>query len=242
MDRWNELFDQLEASATVEQAAELRETADQISRAEFARITVVDRLRSNLGQKIQVRTSGLCDLVGKVSRVEPEWLLLSIKGSRVVVPIANVAALMGLNSRAFVPEAGQRGADSTAEIRQASVGRDGGAREGVRTPETLDAKARALAALHEMTLTKVLRAISRDREPVIVQGHGVEARGMISRVGFDHFDVLDLSLMDWNQRAQETPSRGEGILGSGEFSRDARSRERQITTFLTDNVDYVRIH
>lgn len=240
MDRWNELFDQLEASAAAEQAAELRETADQISRAELARIRVVDRLRSNLGETIQVRTSGLCDLEGKVLRVEPEWLLLSIKNSRAIVPIANVVVLKGLNSRAHVHETGQGAVDVTTEAcwaGESSVE----ARDGLGRPEVGEAKAKALAALHEMTLTKVLRAISRDREPVIVQCHGVEARGMIDRVGLDHFDVLDLSSMDWNQRASERSSRSEGNLGSERFSRDTRLRESRVTTFVTANVDYVRV-
>lgn len=258
MDRWNELFEQLEANANSDRFEEMRETADQVTRAELSKALIADRLRAHIGQPIALRTAGDCDVEGIVSRVESEWLLLTIERSRVLVPMRSVVAFFGLTPRMVVaPSALCQSQPLGCENLGVEAISDellGNNDRGAHTREVQGAQASAFNRLTEFSLNRVLREICRDRELVIVHVRGAESQGIIDRVGADHFDIVDVAAREWN--------RG-GLAGIDPGGSDAASAERYVygtrrheakgwssqtarrgirtATYVTASVDFMRL-
>ncbi len=102
--RWSDLFDDLEGQAEALGRAELdAEVADR-TRAEIGHITLLNRLRSNVGRQVSLRLSGSARVVGTLDRVGADWLLVTTP-SEVVVPMAAVCSVADLPLGALSPEA-----------------------------------------------------------------------------------------------------------------------------------------
>jgi small nuclear ribonucleoprotein (snRNP)-like protein len=101
--RWEDLFADLEqqwdALAEGERQAEIAER----TRAEFAQLTLVDRLRGSEGREVRVRTRGGQDAEGRLGRVGADFLLLVLPRCECVLPLSAVSAVTGLGD-ASVPE------------------------------------------------------------------------------------------------------------------------------------------
>lgn len=100
--RWDELFDDLEAQADAQLAADLAgEVADR-TRRERALVELADRLVAARGQRLAVDTAGSGALEGTVADVAQQWLVLQGPASQgpVLVPVAAVVSVRGLGSAA----------------------------------------------------------------------------------------------------------------------------------------------
>jgi hypothetical protein len=102
--RWQELFADLEGEfAEAERADHAAEVADR-SRAEYARVRLVDRLRAGLDLDVTVTTAATGRIRGRLESVGAEWLLLvEANGRQVLLPLAHVLAIGGLSRQAAEP-------------------------------------------------------------------------------------------------------------------------------------------
>ena len=97
--RWEELFADLEGQWAAADRADLdAEVADR-SRAEAARLDLVDRLRGSCGSHVSVRVPVLGSVEGVLLEVGPSWLLLQEVGGReTLLPLPSVIAVAGVRS------------------------------------------------------------------------------------------------------------------------------------------------
>lgn len=102
--RWESLFADLAGEMEeAERAERAAEVADR-SRAEAARLRLVDRLRPAVGTPVRLwaRTGHRFD--GRVAAVGGDWVLLDQPaGQQVLVPLSGVESLAGLGADAAVP-------------------------------------------------------------------------------------------------------------------------------------------
>lgn len=95
--RWNSLFEDLEAQLDASvRAAEEAEIADRV-RSEQAGISLIERLRGQIGLILRVRVSGGALFDGELTHVGSEWTVLSKNTGEVVIPIQAVKLLEGLS-------------------------------------------------------------------------------------------------------------------------------------------------
>jgi hypothetical protein len=100
--RWNDLFDDLEGSgAAMEQAERRLEIADR-TRAEVARVLLLNRLRASEGRHLTVYALGAVRMSGRLDRVGADWLLLACP-VEVLVPLGAVARILDLPPEAVSP-------------------------------------------------------------------------------------------------------------------------------------------
>jgi hypothetical protein len=103
MDRWGELFADLEAQADVLEQQERAAEVDERVRAEVGATALIDRLRVAVGSAVRVRLDGLL-LAGELAGVGPDWILLNEPGGQeAVVPLAAVLGIDGPGRLAAVP-------------------------------------------------------------------------------------------------------------------------------------------
>lgn len=95
--RWAGLFDDLEAQADALAAAERAAEVETRTRGEIASLTVVDRLRAAVDSALRLHLRGGTVVRGTVTRVGPDWLLLTHdSGRETVVASAHVVRVAGL--------------------------------------------------------------------------------------------------------------------------------------------------
>jgi len=153
--RWDSLFNDLEAQFLAERALERETEITERARVELATIQLTDRLRALGAAKVKVVLSGGATLLGVVTHVGGEWLVLTEGVRQWLVPFSSVLSYQGLG----------RYAQKASPRLQSPLG-----------------------------MATALRALARDRASVIVHlgalaNGGLELRGVIDRVGRDHFDV-----------------------------------------------------
>ncbi len=170
MDRWEKLFAQLEAEQNSEESLGRQAAAYEVSQAETRNISLVDRLRGHLERRLvlTLETGELLD--GKLSAVEPEWLLLTISGQRTLIPARAIVTFRNLSRK---PVLQQQDEDSSE----------------IETSEQRSALAALRKRSREWSLERVLRAIQSDRERIVLTAGPLEVLGMIAAVGTDHLDV-----------------------------------------------------
>lgn len=101
--RWSDLFDDLEGhGAALERAERDAEVADR-TRTEVAQLTLLNRLRSNVGRPVSLRLSGAVAVVGTLERMGANWLLLTTP-NEVMVPVAAVISVANLPLTTVSPE------------------------------------------------------------------------------------------------------------------------------------------
>jgi hypothetical protein len=101
--RWELLFADLEAMAeAADRVVFEADVADRV-RAERAALHLADRLRAQVDQVLGVRLLGGDRVVGRLTDVGVDWLLLD-DGGPALVPLAAVARVEGVSRRAEVNE------------------------------------------------------------------------------------------------------------------------------------------
>lgn len=97
-----DLFDDLEAQAEVEFAAERAyEVADRM-RAEYRAVTFMSRLHASLGHEVGLTVRGVGSLRGRIARTGDGWLLLA-EGPRSWLVLADAVTLVVGAAPASVP-------------------------------------------------------------------------------------------------------------------------------------------
>ncbi|MBA3232334.1 MAG: hypothetical protein H0T17_00050, partial [Propionibacteriales bacterium] len=74
--RWERLFDDLEGQARALEDAERESEILDRTRGELAQVLLVNRLRAQLGERVQLQVSGVGPLAGILTRLGTDWLLL----------------------------------------------------------------------------------------------------------------------------------------------------------------------
>src|SRR5690625_7537953 len=105
--RWHKLFQDLELELErLEREAQLLEASDRI-RTEFAQIELADRLRANLGNRIEFLVTGIEPLSGTLAACYPRWSLLKNDDGEALIPHRAIAGVRGLQiGRASCREGG----------------------------------------------------------------------------------------------------------------------------------------
>ncbi len=100
--RWQDLFADLEGQAGALEWAEIdAEVADR-TRGEIAQVTLLNRIRAQVGQHIALTTSGAGSLSGPLLQVGANWLLLNAP-DEVVVPGSAIITVSNLPTTATGP-------------------------------------------------------------------------------------------------------------------------------------------
>jgi hypothetical protein len=104
--RWEALFADLEAEAEAEQEAERRSEVAERTRAEFARLRLIDRLRPALdsGDTLRLGLRGHAPVNGSLSALGVDWLLLTGPAKQdLLVALAGVQWLQELHRQSAEP-------------------------------------------------------------------------------------------------------------------------------------------
>jgi hypothetical protein len=164
--RWQRLFADLDAQFVAGQRAEREADVADLIRAERGQLALVDRLRPHLGSVLTWRLDPASGVDGALAAA-----VLDLGSDWVLV---EAAAAGSIRRQLLVP------------LR--SVVWIGGLSGAARVDDSQVAR--------RMSLTVVLRGLSRDRAPVRVWTSAGQLTGTIDRVGADHLDlaVHDLDL------------------------------------------------
>lgn len=204
--RWEMLFTDLEAQATAADRADRDLAAADLTRAEAATISLLDRLAAVRGDQVRAALVSGADLAGELREVYPDWVLLRSAGREVVVPVAAVEAWSGLGTRAAPPPgAGARSGGGAAQGRSPGLV-DGALVDGGPVDPRLADDRRADAGpprLRPVGLGRALRGLARDRGTVVMTTRTREHVGRIDRVGRDHLDLRLAQAQDWGERRRE---------------------------------------
>jgi len=101
--RWDALFADLEAQLDAEQTLQLGAEVAERTRVEWAGLTVIDRLRAQVGQPLTWSTTAGERVEGRLMEVGSDWVLLGVGRVEVLVPMAAVASVSGLGPAAEQP-------------------------------------------------------------------------------------------------------------------------------------------
>lgn len=104
--RWETLFADLEAQLTAAERAEADAEVAELTRGQWARTALADRLRASAGQPLRLVLAGGERVAGSCADIAPEWLTLAGEAGPVLVPLHAVAWVDGLG-RSVAPPAGQ---------------------------------------------------------------------------------------------------------------------------------------
>jgi hypothetical protein len=106
--RWEQLFEDLESRLEqLSQAERDAEIADR-TRAELARVSMLDRLRASIGLIITCELSDGVVARGRLDRVGADCVLLTQAHSEIVVPISAIVLLDGVDEKAVSAEVAGR--------------------------------------------------------------------------------------------------------------------------------------
>lgn len=86
MDRWTALFADLEAHLDAESEIDVHSAADELRRAEIARIALWQRFLGVKGSEVTLVTKGGVRFSGMVREAHPQWVLLTASGRTLSTP------------------------------------------------------------------------------------------------------------------------------------------------------------
>lgn len=104
--RWTHLVADLSAQLDADDRARRDADVADLSRAFAAGSTLVDRLRSATGEDVTLHVCVGDPVTGRVESLALEWVLLSVAGHQVVVPLHAVDHVRGLGPGAAGTEGG----------------------------------------------------------------------------------------------------------------------------------------
>lgn len=163
LERWEQLFSDLEGSFAAMESDELVALVQEQIRAEEAQIRMWQRCKGAAGQMAEVRVKGGKDLRGKVISAAPEWVLLTMTAKQVLIPMRSIVSFAGPHAVAPVePEdpalVGRRRATEVTLNRALRVlSRD---------------RAQVTVALVEFAVQGIIASVSSDHITVITGGAG----------------------------------------------------------------------
>lgn len=102
--RWDELFADLEGQAAALERVELTAEIADRTRSELGRLTLLNRLRSNVGGRLHLRLAGGSEAAGDLLRVGADWLLIALP-EEALVPYSAVEAAHNLALESVSPGA-----------------------------------------------------------------------------------------------------------------------------------------
>ncbi|MCP2047400.1 UNVERIFIED_ORG: hypothetical protein J3D58_001472 [Paenarthrobacter nicotinovorans] len=94
--RWDSLFNDLEAQFLAERALEREAEITERARVELAAIQLADRLRAVGAARVKVVLSGGATLLGAITHVGSEWLVLTEGIRQWLIPFPSVLSYQGL--------------------------------------------------------------------------------------------------------------------------------------------------
>ncbi|OLT55459.1 hypothetical protein [Cellulosimicrobium sp. CUA-896] len=94
--RWDALFDDLAAQLLAAERAELTDAVADLTRAEHATMTLVERLRGTEGA-VGLDLEDGSRVTGHLREVAPEWVLVAEQARQHLVPASAVAAVTGVS-------------------------------------------------------------------------------------------------------------------------------------------------
>lgn len=99
--RFERIFEDLEGRFAHHEQEEMRAVSEDLTRAERAQLTLVDRLRGNVGREVTVHLGADLRLTGTIDDAGPEWLALHETGAsaRAIIPLDAIALVRGLSAR-----------------------------------------------------------------------------------------------------------------------------------------------
>ncbi|MDP9397534.1 MAG: hypothetical protein M3P96_06775 [Actinomycetota bacterium] len=101
---WDEAWFALAAASEEAERAELAAEVSDRTRAEYARVRLVDRLRAGLDRVLTVFLVGRTRVSGRLRDAGPDWLLIDESGGGVaLVPLGAVVGVHGLAGRTATP-------------------------------------------------------------------------------------------------------------------------------------------
>lgn len=98
--RWEALFDDLEHQFAQAARADADEEVVDLTEAEIAQVSLMDRLRARRGLEVALRLSDGSDVRGTVVDAAVQWLLVADAGRRVLVPASAVVTARSLGHAA----------------------------------------------------------------------------------------------------------------------------------------------
>lgn len=98
-ERFDRILADIEGRHAHEEQEQLRAVSEELTRAERAQVTLLDRLRGAVGQIVTVHPPSGPAVRGEVAEVGEDWVHLRAGGSRVLVPRAGIVLVEGLSPR-----------------------------------------------------------------------------------------------------------------------------------------------
>jgi len=103
-DRWDQLFEDLEARAGEYEAADFDAEVAERARGGVGQVRLVDRLRGAIAHPVEVRVVHGVVLRGRLDAVGADWLLLAEEpGRAALVPLTAVLSVAGLGAQSAAP-------------------------------------------------------------------------------------------------------------------------------------------
>jgi small nuclear ribonucleoprotein (snRNP)-like protein len=99
--RWDDLFGDLEREWEALGESDRRAEIAERTRAEFAQLSLLDRLRGSVGQQVRLRTLNGHDVGGELVRVGSDFVLVAAPRSEYVIALQAVAAVRDVGPRSL---------------------------------------------------------------------------------------------------------------------------------------------
>lgn len=158
MERWEQLFADLEGSFSALESQELADLLQEQIRSEAAQICMWQRLAGAAGQEIQLDLAWAGSIAGKVLAAASQWVLLSSKRRQVLIPMASVLSFGAVRGVAGEPGTGKLSAAEVTLNRALRIlSRD---REHVTV------------CTHDKQVSGFISAVSNDHITIISGGYG----------------------------------------------------------------------
>lgn len=102
-DRWDALFEDLEAEAAAQEAADLRAEVTERTRRELGSLRLIDRLRAADGRTLRIDLRSGDVVAGRLADVGADWVLIRDGAGTALVALAQVISLSGLGPGSATP-------------------------------------------------------------------------------------------------------------------------------------------
>jgi hypothetical protein len=102
--RWDALFGDLDAQWHAATQQELEGQVNELARVEASQVTMADALRGSLGREVAAVLRNGVVHHGTLQRVEAQWMLMGSGGLSVVLPLAKLQQVRGIDhARGVLP-------------------------------------------------------------------------------------------------------------------------------------------
>lgn len=178
-DRWDRLFEQLEAAQTIDAEQVHIDTAEQVRAAEIWTLELVDRLRAQRGALLTVHLENGQIEAGVLLGADSEWVQLSKKKGHLMIAMRAIQAIGGLTAKHARTESENRTNATVQGVRSGKTEKD----------EALNRLNSIVGENSQTSFRHKLRALSNDRMEVLVTVGNLQYRGKLDQVALDHIDL-----------------------------------------------------